>query len=356
VSKIDATPDEVWRAFSQPERSSEMMPDSFKQSKLVSSEGNKKVVDVVAVLEILPPGFKIQNPASRSPTSRREAHHDQDDRLPARRHHLGVQVRARRRRQGDLVRVDQQNKPRPSIVESLQKGAIRESYINQIRAANKGIAQERPGPAKRLIAADRRAHHRRTLPRRGRPTRRAPPPGRPRSRSRPLERRQVVADQLPRRPPRPGARQPDARTHAAAQLLPPERALRARRPPGYGFAVGPEEEQRAWGPLVEATCASGRPSAGSLVIDARRGVETEEEQAAGVRGAPRPRRSSCATKLDKLAAGAARRRRRAPGWLGARATLSDSRRGRGGARRALARPRRMVRGRGARLKARRPNG
>ena len=62
VSKLDATPDEVWQAFNQPERSSEILPDSFKQSKLVSSEGNKKVIDFIAVLEILPPGFKVQAP------------------------------------------------------------------------------------------------------------------------------------------------------------------------------------------------------------------------------------------------------------------------------------------------------
>ena len=93
--------------------------------------------------------------------------------------------------------------------------------------------------------------------------------------------------------------------------------------PGYGFAVGPEEEQRAWGPLVEGYLRE-RPTLRGLVlvIDARRGVETEEEQAlafaAGV-GLPVV---VAATKLDKFAAGAARRRVvELKGWLGARATL-----------------------------------
>src|SRR5262245_29080047 len=45
VSKLDFTPDEVWQAWTQPERLAEIMPDNFKQSKLVSSEGDKKVVD-----------------------------------------------------------------------------------------------------------------------------------------------------------------------------------------------------------------------------------------------------------------------------------------------------------------------
>jgi hypothetical protein len=151
VSKIDATPDEVWRAFSQPERSSEMMPDSFKQSKLVSSEGNKKVVDVVAVLEILPPGFKIQNPRiefTYFPAEKRITSKTIDFQLAD----ITSEYKFEPADGGKatIVRVDQLNKPKTgSIVESLQKGAIRESYINQIRAANKGIAQEKAGaPAK----------------------------------------------------------------------------------------------------------------------------------------------------------------------------------------------------------------
>ena len=93
--------------------------------------------------------------------------------------------------------------------------------------------------------------------------------------------------------------------------------------PGYGFAVGPEDEQRAWGPLVEGYLRE-RPTLRGLVlvVDARRGVETEEEQVlafAGDFGLPVV---VAATKLDKLAPGAARRRVvELQGWLGARATL-----------------------------------
>ena len=145
VSKIDGTPDEVWNAFSQPERSSEMMPDSFKQSKLVSSEGNKKVVDVVAVLEILPPGFKIQNPRiefTYFPAEKRITSKTIDFQLAD----ITSEYKFEPADGGKatIVRLEQTNKPKTgSIVESLQRGAIRESYINQIRAANKGVAQER---------------------------------------------------------------------------------------------------------------------------------------------------------------------------------------------------------------------
>ena len=149
VSKIDATPDEVWQAFSQPERSSEMMPESFKQSKVVSSEGNKKVVDFIAVLEILPPGFKVQNPRveiTYFPNEKRMTTKTIDFQLADITSEYKIEPADGGK--ATIVRVEQQNKPKTaSIVESLQKGAIRESYINQIRAANKGIAQERAARA-----------------------------------------------------------------------------------------------------------------------------------------------------------------------------------------------------------------
>jgi len=71
--------------------------------------------------------------------------------------------------------------------------------------------------------------------------------------------------------------------------------------PGYGFAVGPETERLAWGPLVESYL-QGRPTLRGvvLVIDARRGVEAEEDELlAYVSALPLPV-VVIATKLDKL--------------------------------------------------------
>jgi GTP-binding protein len=49
--------------------------------------------------------------------------------------------------------------------------------------------------------------------------------------------------------------------------------------PGYGFAVGPEAEREAWGPLVEHYLAERRTLRGVLVlVDVRRGIEADEEQ------------------------------------------------------------------------------
>lgn len=93
--------------------------------------------------------------------------------------------------------------------------------------------------------------------------------------------------------------------------------------PGYGFAVGPEEEQRAWGPLVEGYLRE-RPTLRGLVlvIDARRGVETEEDQVLAFAAAAGLRVAVAATKLDKLARGAAQTRITGlQGWLAGRAPL-----------------------------------
>jgi len=149
VSKLDATPDETWDAFNQPERTSEILPDNFKQSKIVSAEGNKKVIDFIAVLEILPPGFKVQNPRieiTYFPSEKRMTTKTIDFQLAD----ITSEYRLEPADGGKstIVRLEQTNKPKTaSIVESLQKGAIRESYINQIRAANKGIAQEKAARA-----------------------------------------------------------------------------------------------------------------------------------------------------------------------------------------------------------------
>jgi hypothetical protein len=145
VSKLDGTPDEVYRAFSQPERLSEIMPDNFPKSQLVSSDGNKKVVDFVARIDILPPGFKVQNPRiefTYFPAEKRIVTKTIDFQLAD----IDSEYKFEPADGGKatIVRLEQKNKPKSaSIVESLQRGAIRESYVVQVRAAMKGMAQDR---------------------------------------------------------------------------------------------------------------------------------------------------------------------------------------------------------------------
>jgi GTP-binding protein len=77
--------------------------------------------------------------------------------------------------------------------------------------------------------------------------------------------------------------------------------------PGYGFAVGPEAERLAWGPLVE-TYLEARPTLVGvvLVIDVRRGLEREERELLAFLGSCELPALVAATKVDKLGRGAAR--------------------------------------------------
>ncbi len=76
--------------------------------------------------------------------------------------------------------------------------------------------------------------------------------------------------------------------------------------PGYGFAVGPEAERRSWGPLVEGFLRERATLRGvALLVDARRGLETEEDELLGFLEHARLPAAVVATKLDKLGRGAA---------------------------------------------------
>jgi GTP-binding protein len=77
--------------------------------------------------------------------------------------------------------------------------------------------------------------------------------------------------------------------------------------PGYGFAVGPEAERRAWGPLVETYLEERRTLRGVLVVvDARRGIDPEEDDLLAYLAALRLPAAVAATKLDKLGRAAGR--------------------------------------------------
>jgi GTP-binding protein len=75
--------------------------------------------------------------------------------------------------------------------------------------------------------------------------------------------------------------------------------------PGYGFAVGPEAERQAWGPLVEGYLR-GRPTLRGVVVlvDVRRGIEADEEELLAFLRAVGLPAAVVATKLDKLGRGA----------------------------------------------------
>jgi GTP-binding protein len=76
--------------------------------------------------------------------------------------------------------------------------------------------------------------------------------------------------------------------------------------PGYGFAVGSEAERRSWGPLVEGFLRERATLRGVvLLVDVRRGLETEENELLAFLEHARLPGAVVATKFDKLGRGAA---------------------------------------------------
>jgi Polyketide cyclase / dehydrase and lipid transport len=140
-TKFDAPVDKVYEAFSQPERVPEYAPDNVLKSELVKSEGNSKTIDLVARLDILPPGFKVQNiryewtffPAEKRITSK-----SIDFKLADFNNEYKFEPSPDGK--GTILKFNQTSKDKaPMLVESLQKGALRETYLIQVRAANKAI-------------------------------------------------------------------------------------------------------------------------------------------------------------------------------------------------------------------------
>ena len=128
----------------------EYAPENVLKSELVKSENNTKVVDIIGRLDILPPGFKVQNirneltfyPAEKRITSR-----SIDFKLADINSEYKFEPTPDGK--GTLLRFNQTSKDKGGIpVESVQKGALRETYVTQIRAVNRALGLT-PGEQKR---------------------------------------------------------------------------------------------------------------------------------------------------------------------------------------------------------------
>jgi hypothetical protein len=140
VSKLDAPIDKVYDAFSHPERSKEFS-DNVLKAELVKEDGNTKTVDVVARLDILPPGLKVQDVRTEwtyFPAERRITTRTIDFKLAD----INTEYKFEPTPDGKatMLKTTQTNKDKGGIpVESLLKGAIREGYLLQIRGAQKAL-------------------------------------------------------------------------------------------------------------------------------------------------------------------------------------------------------------------------
>jgi hypothetical protein len=150
VTNFDAPVDKVYDAFTHPEKGHDIMPDSILKAEVVSENGNVKVVDIVGRLEILPPGFKVQtlrNEYTFYPDQKRITSRSIDFKLADINSELTFAPSADGK--GTTLTFTQTSKDKsPMLVESLQKGALRETYITQIKIADKALGIQRPDPAK----------------------------------------------------------------------------------------------------------------------------------------------------------------------------------------------------------------
>lgn len=141
TSEIAAPVDKVFEAFSQPEKGHDLLPENVLKSELKSSEGNKKVIDLVIKLDILPPGFKVQNPINEYeffPDQKKIVQKTLDFKLADIQSEFQFKPSADGK--GTTVDFKQTSKDKSSmIVESLQRGALRETYVIQIKTVEKAL-------------------------------------------------------------------------------------------------------------------------------------------------------------------------------------------------------------------------
>jgi hypothetical protein len=144
VSRFDAPVDRVFDAFRRPERFHEYVPENILKSTLVQEEGNTKVIEVVGRLDILPPGFKVQNLRNEYtfyPTEHRFTSRSVNFKLAD----LNAEYRLEPTPdgKGTVLRFAQTSKDKaPMLVESLQKGALRETFVTEVRAVNRALGLE----------------------------------------------------------------------------------------------------------------------------------------------------------------------------------------------------------------------
>jgi carbon monoxide dehydrogenase subunit G len=137
-SVIGKPVDKVWRAVNQPERSQEFIP-AFKKSELKKSEGNKKVVEFqVQVLTLPLQTFvaELTFDEANHRMSLKTLSGPQDQTATYQFTDLGGEKTLL---VYDATATDKVNVPLPL---SVQKGAVKELFVNQVRAIMKGIDDE----------------------------------------------------------------------------------------------------------------------------------------------------------------------------------------------------------------------
>jgi len=141
TSTFDAPIDKVFDAFQHPERAAEYAPENVMKSEVVKDDGNTKTIDVVGKLDILPPGFKVQNLRTQYtiyPAEHRITSKSVDFKLAD--IDSEYKFEATPDGKGTLLKFTQTSKQKQQmLVEALQKGALCETYATQVRAVDRAL-------------------------------------------------------------------------------------------------------------------------------------------------------------------------------------------------------------------------
>jgi hypothetical protein len=148
-SNIDAPVDKVYEAATHPEKGHDLVPESILKSELVSEQGNTKMMDLVVRLDILPPGFKVQNVKNEYtyyPEQKRFTTKSIDFKLADITAEYKFEPSADGK--GTVVKFTQKSKDKaPMIVESLQKGAQCETFAIQAKVVRRNLGLDADKPA-----------------------------------------------------------------------------------------------------------------------------------------------------------------------------------------------------------------
>jgi hypothetical protein len=149
TSSIDAPVDKVFEAATHPEKGHDLVPESILKSELMSENGNTKMMDLVVRLDILPPGFKVQN------VKNEYTYYPQDKRFTTKSIDFKLADITSEYKfepspdgKGTLLKFTQKSKDKsPMILDSLQKGAQCETFAIQARLVRRALGLDSEKPA-----------------------------------------------------------------------------------------------------------------------------------------------------------------------------------------------------------------
>jgi hypothetical protein len=141
TSRFDAPLDKVFEAFQHPERAAEFAPENVMKAEVTEDKGNTKTVEVVGRLDILPPGFKVQDLFTEY-TVYPEEHRITSKTIDFKLADITSEYKFAPSSDGKgtvLTFTQTSKQKQQALVEALQKGALRETYITQVRAVERAL-------------------------------------------------------------------------------------------------------------------------------------------------------------------------------------------------------------------------